>query len=150
MTIVEHLPERRWSVGVPVSGGGLRSGHHIVDLASRRAPGGLVEEFLTTTSSEAGTQTSSYPDEAEGLDSFRRDLDAIDALLLETVRQRLELCLRIGEWKRSREVPMMQPGRVRVVQERAREFARRHDLSPDFFNALYELMIAETCRLEDW
>ena len=65
MTIVEHLPERRWSVGVPVSGGGLRSGHHIVDLASRRAPGGLVEEFLTTTSSEAGTQTSSYPDEAE-------------------------------------------------------------------------------------
>ncbi|MGE2843638.1 hypothetical protein ACQGFI_09410 [Rhodococcus sp. 2.95] len=45
MTIVEHLPERRWSVGVPVSGGGLRSGHHIVDLASRRAPGGLVEEF---------------------------------------------------------------------------------------------------------
>ncbi|WP_341514142.1 chorismate mutase family protein [Rhodococcus qingshengii] len=149
MTIVEHLPERRWSVGVPVSGGGLRSGHHIVDLASRRAPGGLVEGFLTTTSSEAGTQTSSYPDEAEGLDSFRRDLDAIDALLLETVRQRLELCLRIGEWKRSREVPMMQPGRVRLVQERAREFARRHDLSPDFFNALYELMIAETCRLED-
>ena len=71
-----------------------------------------MEEFLTTTSSEAGTQTSSYPDEAEGLDSFRRDLDAIDALLLETVRQRLELCLRIGEWKRSREVPMMQPGRV--------------------------------------
>jgi hypothetical protein len=114
MTIVEHLPERRWSVGVPVSGGGLRSGHHIVDLASRRAPGGLVEEFLTTTSSEAGTQTSSYPDEAEGLDSFRRE-----------------------------------PGRVRLVQERAREFARRHDLSPDFFNALYELMIAETCRLED-
>ena len=51
-----------------------------------------MEEFLTTTSSEAGTQTSSYPDEAEGLDSFRRDLDAIDALLLETVRQRLELC----------------------------------------------------------
>ncbi|WP_228118197.1 hypothetical protein [Rhodococcus erythropolis] len=52
MTIVEHLPERRWSVGVPVSGGGLRSGHHIVDLASRRAPGGLVEELSTSRHAE--------------------------------------------------------------------------------------------------
>ncbi|MFE4501478.1 chorismate mutase family protein [Rhodococcus sp. NPDC056743] len=85
----------------------------------------------------------------DDLERFRRQLDAIDATLLETVRERLLLCLQIGEWKRSSHVPMMQPSRVHVVQERARQFARQHNLSPEFFSSLYELLIAETCRLED-
>lgn len=93
---------------------------------------------------------SAAPDgEASELAELRRDLDAIDALLLEQVRARLETCLRIGEWKRQRAVPMMQPGRVQIVEERARDFANRHGLSPEFFVALYELMIGESCRLED-
>lgn len=85
----------------------------------------------------------------DNLEQFRRELDAIDATLLETVRERLLLCLQIGEWKRDSNVPMMQPGRVHLVQERARQFALRHDLSPEFFESLYKLLISETCRLED-
>lgn len=85
----------------------------------------------------------------DDLEKFRRELDTIDATLLETVRWRLALCMQIGEWKRANSVPMMQPGRVDLVQERAQQFARQHDLSPAFFKSLYELLIAETCRLED-
>lgn len=88
-------------------------------------------------------------DHLTSLEKFRHELDAIDATLLDTVRRRLLLCLQIGEWKRTNDVPMMQPGRVHLVEERARQFARRHDLSPEFFSSLYELLIAETCRLED-
>jgi chorismate mutase len=44
---------------------------------------------------------------------------------------------------------MMQPGRVGVVTERAREFASANGLSPDFLEELYKSMIAEACRVED-
>jgi chorismate mutase len=65
------------------------------------------------------------------------------------VRQRLEVCLRIGELKRREHIEMMQPGRVHLVHERARQYADSHSLSPEFFDSLYDLLIAETCRLED-
>jgi chorismate mutase len=44
---------------------------------------------------------------------------------------------------------MMQPHRIGVVQARAAAFAAEHGLSPAFLHALYELIITETCRLED-
>nr|WP_232320426.1 chorismate mutase family protein [Rhodococcus sp. WMMA185] len=83
------------------------------------------------------------------LDTLRTELDTVDAALLDAVRQRLEVCLRIGELKRREHIPLMQPGRMDFVHERAREYADRHSLSPEFFDALYDLLIAETCRLED-
>ena len=83
------------------------------------------------------------------LDGLRAELDAVDATLLDAVRQRLEVCLRIGELKRREHIAMMQPGRIHIVRERARQYADSHSLSPEFFDSLYDLLIAETCRLED-
>lgn len=83
------------------------------------------------------------------LDTLREELDIVDEALLEAVRQRLEVCLRIGELKRREHIPMIQPDRMQVVHDRAREFADRHSLSPEFFDSLYDVLIAETCRLED-
>lgn len=80
---------------------------------------------------------------------LRERLDAVDAELLETVRERLEICLRIGEYKRVHGVPMMQPQRIAAVQDRAARFAGEHGIDPAFLRRLYDLVIAETCRLED-
>jgi len=44
---------------------------------------------------------------------------------------------------------MMQPQRIGVVQQRAAEFAASHGVSGSFLKELYDLIIAETCRLED-
>ncbi|MDI9952716.1 chorismate mutase family protein [Rhodococcus sp. IEGM 1307] len=85
----------------------------------------------------------------QALDGLRAELDAVDATLLDAVRQRLEVCLRIGELKRREHIAMMQPGRIHIVHERARQYADSHSLSPEFFDSLYDLLIAETCRLED-
>lgn len=82
------------------------------------------------------------------LAALRAELDRIDALLLETLRQRLDCCRRIGQLKKRHAIPMMQPQRIGVVQARAAAFAKIHGLSPEFLHALYELIIAETCRLE--
>ncbi len=110
-----------------------------------------MADFQHSTGTDSHREIAQTHDRSPGddLEKFRRQLDAIDATLLETVRERLQLCLQIGEWKRSSHVPMMQPSRVNFVQERARQFARQHNLSPEFFSSLYELLIAETCRLED-
>ncbi|PZT70916.1 4-amino-4-deoxychorismate mutase [Streptomyces sp. SW4] len=83
------------------------------------------------------------------LPALREQLDAVDAVLLETVRERLEICLRIGEYKRVHGVPMMQPQRIATVQDRAARFARQHGIDPEFLRRLYDVVIAETCRLED-
>lgn len=83
------------------------------------------------------------------LQLLRDELDSLDRTLLETVRRRLECCCRIGLHKREHAIAMMQPHRIGVVQARAAAFAAEHDVNPAFLRDLYELIITETCRLED-
>ncbi|RYF49410.1 MAG: chorismate mutase family protein [Comamonadaceae bacterium] len=80
---------------------------------------------------------------------MRDELDRIDAAILNTLRARLELCCRIGELKRTHAIPMMQPARIGVAQQRAAVYAAVHRMNPVFLRSLYDLVIAETCRLED-
>jgi chorismate mutase len=44
---------------------------------------------------------------------------------------------------------MMQPHRIGVVQQRAAEYGREHGVDAEFLRKLYDLVIAETCRVED-
>lgn len=83
------------------------------------------------------------------LEDLRRELDHIDRALLESLRQRLDCCMRIGAHKKIHDIPMMQPQRIGVVQQRAADFAAANRLNPSFLHALYALIIEETCRLED-
>jgi len=43
------------------------------------------------------------------LQSLRDELDGLDRTLLETLRQRLDCCCRIGQHKRDHAIAMMQP-----------------------------------------
>lgn len=83
------------------------------------------------------------------LQTLRDELDGLDRALLEILRRRLDCCCRIGRHKRVHSIAMMQPHRIGVVQERAAAFAVQHGLSAPFLRALYDLIITETCRLED-
>lgn len=88
-------------------------------------------------------------DMAPTLVTLRSELDAIDQRLLETLRERLGCCARIGHYKKRNGVPMMQPHRIGIVQSRAEAYAIAHGISPEFLRALYERIIEETCRIED-
>ena len=103
------------------------------------------------TSAPQGAQAKACDDQdpALVLQALREELDGLDRTLLETLRQRLDCCCRIGLHKRDHAIPMMQPHRIGVVQARAAAFAAEHGMSPSFLRALYELIITETCRLED-
>ncbi|WP_329008754.1 chorismate mutase family protein [Streptomyces sp. NBC_01601] len=83
------------------------------------------------------------------IEGLRAELDAIDERFLEQLRARIEKCVEIGHFKREHDVPMMQPHRIGVVQERAACYGERHGIDRDFLRRLYDLVIEETCRVED-
>ncbi|UPW14262.1 chorismate mutase family protein [Gordonia amicalis] len=83
------------------------------------------------------------------LADLRAELDGIDDRLLEDVRARIEVCTRIAHLKQRYTIPVMQPRRVGAVHEHAHRYALDHDLSPQFLHDLYDLLISETCRVED-
>lgn len=85
----------------------------------------------------------------QALERMRSDLDHVDQRLLEALRDRLDCCRRIARHKRRHGVDMMQPARIGVVHDRAERFGRQHDLDPAFLHRLYDVIIDETCRVED-
>lgn len=97
------------------------------------------------------TDTSNGGDSARtpSLEDLRAKLDDIDARLLEQLRDRIHCCLEIADYKRRHAVAMMQPQRIAVVQERAARYGAEHGIDQDFLRKLYDLVIAETCRVED-
>jgi chorismate mutase len=85
----------------------------------------------------------------EELEYLRAQLDALDQVLLNAVRDRIRCCVRIAVAKRRHGVPMMQPHRIALVQQRAASYAAEHGIDADFLHRLYDLIIDETCRVED-
>ncbi|MGA0571838.1 chorismate mutase family protein [Variovorax sp. VNK109] len=86
---------------------------------------------------------------SEDLQQLRARLDAIDVQLLAVLKARLDCCEDIGRYKKRHDVAMMQPQRIGIVKARAGEFARTNGMSEAFLSDLYDVIIAETCRLED-
>jgi chorismate mutase len=87
-------------------------------------------------------------DDQNGLTRMRAELDAIDNRLLDAVRDRIEVCVRIAHHKREHAVPMMQPHRIDAVQQRAANYGAENGVSQAFLSQLYDLIIGETCRVE--
>jgi chorismate mutase len=83
------------------------------------------------------------------LAELREILDHIDARLLSNIEERLRCCEQIARYKREFAIPMMAPARIGVVHDRARSFAMDHDIREAFLRDIYDLIITETCRIED-
>ncbi|HEX2314717.1 MAG TPA: chorismate mutase family protein [Thermomonospora sp.] len=88
-------------------------------------------------------------DKDDVLAPLRARLDRIDERLLDTLRERIECCVEIAHRKQAHTIAMMQPHRVEAVHRRAAAYGERHGVDPEFLRALYDLIIGETCRVED-
>jgi len=84
-----------------------------------------------------------------GLEPFRRRLDAIDDEIARLLGERLQICREVAVFKSEHGIPMMQPDRVKVVRERYLARGAEHELPQEFSSDLFDLLIATTCRLED-
>ena len=92
----------------------------------------------------------SEPDgSTNGLEPFRRRLDFLDGEIARLLGERFEVCRQVAYHKREHDIPMMQPERVVEVRERYLARGAEVDLPPDFTEALFELLIAATCKMED-
>lgn len=105
-------------------------------------------ETMSDQIAERSARAAEQP-KADPLTALRGWLDAIDTRLLTTLHERFTCCGRIALVKREYEIPMMQPARVSLVIDRARQYAQQHELDPVFMAGLYEAIVAETCRFED-
>lgn len=84
-----------------------------------------------------------------GLEPFRRRLDDIDEQIARLLGERFDICREIALHKRANNIPMMQPERVVEVRERYLARGAEVDLPADFTEALFELLIGATCKMED-
>jgi chorismate mutase len=86
---------------------------------------------------------------SNGLEPFRRRLDVLDQEIARLLGERFAICREVALHKQAHDIPMMQP--QRVAQVRARYLARgeQAELPADFTQALFELLIGATCKLED-
>ena len=84
-----------------------------------------------------------------GLEPFRRRLDVLDGEITRLLGERFDVCREVALYKRANEIPMMQPDRVEQVRSRYLQRGRELQLPEDFTAALFELLIAATCRMED-
>lgn len=112
------------------------------------APGPVAPGVNAVTDEQRTAHATPSRTDAE-LASLRAELDTIDRALLDGVRDRLAVCARVAELKQRRGIAVLQPGRMALVHRRARDYADRHGLSPDFVHALYTLLIDEACRVEE-
>jgi 4-amino-4-deoxychorismate mutase len=84
-----------------------------------------------------------------GLEPFRKRLDELDERIVDALGERFDTCREIALFKRANGIPMMQPDRVETVRERYLTRGRNANLPEDFSSALFDLLIASTCKLED-
>jgi chorismate mutase len=84
-----------------------------------------------------------------GLEPFRRRLDELDEQIVRLLGERFATCREIAQYKRENEIPMMQPTRVVEVRERYLSRGAESDIPSEFTAALFDLLIAATCKMED-
>jgi chorismate mutase len=87
--------------------------------------------------------------DANGLQPFRERLDALDEQIARLLGERFDVCRAVAHHKRTHDIPMMQPDRVRLVRERYLKRGAEVNLPEEFTSALFELLIGATCKLED-
>lgn len=83
------------------------------------------------------------------LTALREQIDRIDERLLSALAERVAVCREVAEHKRVEGIPMMQPDRVAIVEDRWAELARARELDEDFARRLCRAVIEEGCRVED-
>ncbi|MCV3215030.1 chorismate mutase [Plectonema radiosum NIES-515] len=76
-------------------------------------------------------------------------MDALDEQIIEALSKRFQVCREVAHFKKTEKIPMMQPGRVEEVKKRRQDLGFQKRISKDFMLDLYDLIIQESCRIED-
>ena len=95
---------------------------------------------------EPNVETS---DIGSAMERCRERIDELDTMLVEVIAERMQTCVEIAQLKRKGQIPMMQPGRLAHVRAKSINEGRMRGLDADFIHRLIDVLVAESCRLED-
>lgn len=83
---------------------------------------------------------------SDRLQQLRGDIDETDRQLMELLEQRMRICREIGQYKKRRNITVLQSDRYESLLRHRREEAQRRGLSPDAVTRLFELIHEESIR----
>jgi chorismate mutase-like protein len=88
-------------------------------------------------------------DVGSAMEQCRERLDELDTKLIEVIAERMQLCTEIARIKRESQIPMMQPHRLAHVRAKSVAEGRMLGLDEGFVHRLIDVLVQESCRLED-
>ena len=88
-------------------------------------------------------------DYREGIDQLRAQIDIIDENLLYTLGSRMGVSQKIGAYKRSHNVAILQTGRWEQVLAGMKEKARKYGLSEGFVEDVFNAIHEESVRVQN-
>jgi chorismate mutase len=83
------------------------------------------------------------------MEQCRERLDELDTMLIGLIAERMQLCTEIAQLKRRGQIPMMQPHRLAHVRAKSIKEGQMRGLDEGFVDRLIEVIVQESCRLED-
>ena len=82
------------------------------------------------------------------LDNLRDEIDEVDAELVKLIARRFLAVEKIALLKAEIQLPVVDPGRIEIVQDRVAGLAQNIGLNPDIARRLWKSIIDEAVVLE--
>jgi 4-amino-4-deoxychorismate mutase len=126
-----------------------------IDHAPDQTVGDFVQDAVVLMTERSNTVTEEPEpnvgtrDIGSALEQCRERLDELDTKLVEVIAERMQLCSEIARIKREGQIPMMQPDRLAHVRAKSVAEGRMRGLDEGFVHRLIDVLVQESCRLED-
>ena len=90
-------------------------------------------------------------EELDSLDlpELREKIDEVDYLLLNALAQRSFIVGYVGEYKKARNIPPLDPIRWQEVVDQKKELAEQMNLDPDMVEEIYEVIHRYSLKQQD-
>ncbi len=85
----------------------------------------------------------------EILKDYRKKIDDLDVKIIDLLAERFSTIREVADIKEKNNIPAVLQDRVDEVRENAKRYGKTKGLDESFVHALYELLIRESCELED-
>lgn len=82
------------------------------------------------------------------LESYRKEIDAIDEQLLSLLKKRLNIAEKIGMYKKEKNIDVLDKSREHEIIEKLSNKAKEHDLPEALLKEIWQLLFEEAYRVE--
>lgn len=80
---------------------------------------------------------------------YRQQIDVLDEEIIMALGKRFEVVRNVGRFKANTGVSVMQPDRIEQIMSRCTVLGNRYGVRPEFLYEMYDLIIRESCHLEE-